>query len=63
MALFSIAMEFDVLLTLSEVAAADVLQLVSCFSLDGVVVCAAAGLATNNPARTADPTRTSDMTR
>jgi hypothetical protein len=61
MALFPIAMEFDVLLP--EVAAADVLQLVSCFSLDGVVVCAAAGLATNNPARTADPTRTSAMTR
>ena len=53
-ALFSIAMEFDVFSSaLPEVAAGDVVQLVSGFSLDGVVDCAAAPPATNNPAKIA----------
>lgn len=52
MALFSTAMEFDVFSApLPEVAADDVVQLVSGFSLDGVVVRAAAGPTTNDAAR------------
>ncbi|HMH73470.1 MAG TPA: hypothetical protein VK554_14335, partial [Bradyrhizobium sp.] len=50
-ALFSIAMEFDVFSpALPVVAAGDVVQFVSGFSLDGVVDCAAAAPTTNNPA-------------
>ena len=59
-ALFSIAMEFDVFsLALPEVAADDVVQLVSCFSLDGVVDCdwAPAAPTTNDPAKIAAATR------
>ncbi len=53
-ALFSIAMEFDVFSSaLPEVAADDVVQLVSCFSLDGVVDWATAAPATTNPAKIA----------
>jgi hypothetical protein len=67
-ALFSIAMEFDVFslalpevaafsLALPEVAADDVVQLVSCFSLDGVVDWAPAAPTTNDPAKIAAATR------
>jgi hypothetical protein len=50
-ALFSTAMEFDVFSSaLPEVAAGDVVQLVSCFSLDGAVDCAAAAPAANDAA-------------
>jgi hypothetical protein len=56
-ALFSTAMEFDVLsLPLPDVAAEDVVQLVSCFSVDGVVDWATAGPASNEPAKIAAPT-------
>jgi hypothetical protein len=45
-------MEFDVFWSpLPEVAVDDVVQLVSCFSLDGVVVCATAGPTTNDAAK------------
>jgi hypothetical protein len=51
-ALFSIATEFDVFSSaIPEVAADDVVQLVSCFSLDGVVDWATAAPATTNPAK------------
>jgi hypothetical protein len=51
-ALFSIVMEFDVFsAALPVVAAAEVVQLVSGFWLDGVVDCAAAAPATTNPAK------------
>jgi hypothetical protein len=51
-ALFSIAMEFDVFsAALPVVAAAEVVQLVSGFWLDDVVDCAAAAPATTNPAK------------
>lgn len=51
-ALFSIAIEFDVFSSpLPVVAAGDVVQLVSCFSLDGVADCAAAAPASTNPAK------------
>jgi len=57
-ALFSTAMEFDVLSSaLPDVAAVEVVQLVSCFSLDGVVDCASAGPTTNDPKTIAAPTR------
>jgi hypothetical protein len=57
-ALFSTAMEFDVFsLPLPDVAAEDVVQLVSCFSLDGVVDWATAGPASNEPTKIAAPTR------
>jgi hypothetical protein len=57
-ALFSIDMEFDVFsLALPEVAADDVVQLVSCFSLDGVVDWAPAAPTTNDPAKIAAATR------
>jgi hypothetical protein len=57
-ALFSTAMEFDVLsLALPDVAAEEVVQLVSCFSLDGAVDWAAAGPTANDPAKIAAPTR------
>ncbi len=57
-ALFSTAMEFDVLsLPLPDVAAEEVVQLVSCFSLDGVVDWATAGPTSNDPAKIAAPTR------
>ena len=57
-ALFSVAMEFDVFLSaLPEVAADDVVQLVSCFSLDGAVDWATAAPATTNPAKTATAIR------
>jgi hypothetical protein len=57
-ALFSIAMEFDVFSpALPVVAAGEVVQLVSGFSLDGVADCAAAAPTTNNPATTAAATR------
>ena len=57
-ALFSIAMEFDVLsLSLPDVAAEEVVQLVSCFSLDGVVDWATPGPTSNQPAKTAAPMR------
>lgn len=50
-ALFSIAMEFDVFSSPPpEVAAGDVVQLVSCFWLGGVVVCATAAPAPNDAA-------------
>jgi hypothetical protein len=50
-ALFSTAMEFDVFSSaLPEVAAGDVVQLVSCFSLDGAVDCAPAAPAANDAA-------------
>jgi hypothetical protein len=53
-ALFSIAMEFDVFSSpLPEVAAGDVVQFVSGFSPDGVVVCATAATAANEAARIA----------
>jgi hypothetical protein len=53
-ALFSIAMEFDVFSSaLPAVAAGDVVQLVSGFALDGVVDCAAAAPANNDPAKIA----------
>ena len=49
-ALFSIAMEFDVFSPpLPEVAAGDVVQLVSGFSPGGVVVCATAAPACSLP--------------
>ncbi|HEY3030587.1 MAG TPA: hypothetical protein VGJ68_10460, partial [Bradyrhizobium sp.] len=44
-------------LPLPDVAAEDVVQLVSCFSLDGVVDCATAAPASNEPAKIAAPTR------
>src|SRR5258705_10036833 len=57
-ALFSIAMEFDVLsLPLPDVAAGEVVQLVSCFSLDGVVDWATAGPTSNEPEKIAAPMR------
>jgi hypothetical protein len=57
-ALFSIAMEFDVLsLPLPDVAAEEVVQLVSCFSLDGVVDWATAGPTSNEPTKIAAPMR------
>ena len=57
-ALFSTAMEFDVLSpALPDVAAVEVVQLVSCFSLDGAVDWATAGPTTNDPAKIAAPTR------
>jgi hypothetical protein len=57
-ALFSIATEFDVFSSaLPEVASDDVVQLVSCFSLDGVVDCATAAPATTNPAKIATAIR------
>jgi hypothetical protein len=57
-ALFSTAIELDVRSpALPEVAAEEVVQLVSCFSLDGAVDCATAGPTTNEPARTAAATR------
>ncbi|MCX7307344.1 MAG: hypothetical protein NTZ72_05100 [Afipia sp.] len=53
-ALFSIAIEFDVFSSpLPVVAAGDVVQLVSCFSLDGLVVWAFADATTNDAAMTA----------
>lgn len=56
-ALFSIAMEFDVFSPpVPVVAADDDVQLVSCFSLDGVD-CAAAAPTTNEPARIATAKR------
>jgi hypothetical protein len=52
-ALFSIAMEFEVFsLALPVVADGDVVQLVSCFWLDGIVDCAAAGPTTIVAAKT-----------
>src|SRR6202171_5518169 len=57
-ALFSTAMEFDVLsLALPDVAAEEVVQLVSCFSLDGAVDWATAGPTANDPTKIAAPTR------
>jgi len=57
-ALFSAAMEFDVFsLPLPDVAAGEVVQLVSCFSLDGAVDWATAGPITNHPATIVAPTR------
>src|SRR5450759_1894862 len=57
-ALFSIAMEFDVFSpALPEVVADDVVQLVSCFSLDGAVDWATAAPATTNPAKIATANR------
>jgi hypothetical protein len=57
-ALFSTAMEFDVLsLPLPDVAAEEVVQLVSCFSLDCVVDWATAGPTSSEPAKTAAPMR------
>jgi len=58
-ALFSTAMEFAVFSpALPEVAADDVVQLVSCFSLDGAVDWAAAAApATTSPATTATAIR------
>ena len=57
-ALFSTAMEFDVLSpALPDVAAVEVVQLVSCFSLDAAVDWATAGPTTNDPAKIAAPTR------
>jgi hypothetical protein len=57
-ALFSIAMEFDVFSPALPVVADDeVVQLVSCFPLGGVVDCAAAASTTNEPARIAAATR------
>jgi hypothetical protein len=57
-ALFSTAMELDVLSpALPDVAAVEVVQLVSCFSLDGAVDWAIAGPTINNPAKIAVPTR------
>jgi hypothetical protein len=57
-ALFSIAMEFDVFSSaLPVVAAGDVVQLVSGFSLDGVVDCAAAAPTNNDPANIAAAAR------
>ena len=53
-ALFSIAMEFEVFSAALPVVAADeVVQLVSGFALEGVVDCAAAAPAVSNPANTA----------
>jgi hypothetical protein len=55
-ALFSTAMEFDVLsLPLPDVAAGEVVQLVSCFSLDGVVDWATAGPTISDTAKIAAP--------
>jgi hypothetical protein len=52
-ALFSIAIEFDVFsLARPVVAEREVVQLVSCFWLDGVVDCAAAGPTTNDATKT-----------
>jgi hypothetical protein len=63
-ALFSIAMEFDVFSpALPAVAADDVVQLVSCFSLDGVVDCAIAAPTTIEPARNPTATRTMFISR
>jgi hypothetical protein len=63
-ALFSIVMEFDVFSPALPVVADDeVVQLVSCFSLDGVVDCAAAGPATNEPARIAIAQRIISISR
>ena len=57
-ALFSTAMEFDVFsLPLPDVAAEEVVQLVSCFSLDGVVDWATPGPTSNQPAKIAAPMR------
>jgi len=57
-ALFSIAMEFEVFSpALPVVAAGEVVQLVSGFSLDGVADCAAAAPTSNNPATTAAAAR------
>jgi hypothetical protein len=57
-ALFSIAKEFDVFSpALPEVAADDVVQLVSCFFGDGAVDWATAAPATTNPAKTATAIR------
>jgi hypothetical protein len=57
-ALFSIAMEFDVFSpAVPVVAAGEVVQLVSGFSLDGVVDCAAAAPTNNDPAKIAAATR------
>jgi hypothetical protein len=57
-ALFSIAMEFEVFSpALPEVAVDDVVQLVSCFSLEGAVDWATAVPATTNPAKTATAIR------
>ena len=57
-ALFSIAIEFDVFsLALPVVAEGDVVQLVSCFWLDGAVDCAAAGPTTNDATKTTAATR------
>jgi hypothetical protein len=54
MALFSTAMEFEVFSpALPVVAVGDVVQLVSGFSLDGAVDCAATGPTLNEPKRTA----------
>jgi len=51
-------MEFDVFSPALPVAAAgDVVQFVSGFSPDGVVDCAAAAPASNDPAKTAAATR------
>jgi hypothetical protein len=51
-------MEFDVFSpALPEVAADDVVQLVSCFSLDGAVDWATAAPATTNPAKIATAIR------
>jgi hypothetical protein len=51
-------MEFDVFSpALPEVAADDVVQLVSCFSLDGAVHWATATPATNDPVKIAAATR------
>jgi hypothetical protein len=57
-ALFSMAIEFDVFsLALPMLAEDDVVQLVSCFWLDGAVDCAAAGPTTNDATKTTAATR------
>jgi hypothetical protein len=57
-ALFSVAMEFDVFsLAVPVVAAGEVVQLVSGFSLDGLADCAAAAPTNSDPAKTAAATR------
>jgi hypothetical protein len=57
-ALFSTAIEFDVFSSpCPEVAEPVVVQLVSGFSLDGIVDCAAAGPMTNDPTRIAAAAR------
>ena len=61
-ALFSIAMEFDVFSSpLPVVAAGEVVQFVSGLSFDGVADCAAALPAANNPAKTAAATNHSHL--